>query len=266
MTRKTTVQHLRTPLLAALAASALIPAAVAAQAAASRPLPFSPGEACVYRASGPLGRIGSGTMAVEDGGTAGGRQTWLLRFDFRGRMGPVTAEDRTRSWFDPRAVASVRYTKHERSPLTSADEDVTMDLAAGRWSDPAGRGGPLASSAPLDELSFLYFLRTLRLADGESHTLTRHYEVDRNPVLVRVVERRTLRVPAGEYHTVVVEMRVRDRDRYGDTGLVRLYLSDDARRIPVRIDSSVPRVGRVTLTLQEASESCTPTSGATVAR
>jgi hypothetical protein len=262
-----TLKHLRTPVLAAaLGAAVLAPGALAGQAAATRPLPFAPGEACVYRASGPLGRIGSGTMSVEDAGTSAGRQTWLLRFEFRGRMGPMTAEDHTRSWFDPRAVASVRYTKRERSPLTSTNQDVTMDLAAGRWREPGGRSGPLASAAPLDELSFLYYLRTLPLADGETHTLTRHYEVDRNPVGVRVVERRALRVPAGEFHTVVVEMRVRDPERYGETGLVRLYLSDDARRILVRMDSAVPRVGRVTLALQETSERCAPSTGAIAAR
>jgi hypothetical protein len=263
----TTLRHLRTPALAAaLAAAALAPAALAGQASATRPLPFAPGEACVYRASGPLGRIGSGTMSVADAGTTAGRRTWLLRFDFRGRMGPMTAEDHTRSWFDPRALASVRYSKRERSPLTSTDQDVTMDLPAGRWREPDGRSGPLASEAPLDELSFLYYLRTLPLAEGETHTLTRHYEVDRNPVGVRVVERRRLRVPAGEFHTVVVEMRVRDPERYGDTGLVRLYLSDDARRILVRMDSSVPRIGRVTLALQETSERCAPSTGATASR
>jgi hypothetical protein len=159
----TTLKHLRTPALAAaLAAAALAPAALAGQASATRPLPFAPGEACVYRASGPLGRIGSGTMSVADAGTTAGRRTWLLRFDFRGRMGPMTAEDHTRSWFDPRALASVRYSKRERSPLTSTDQDVTMDLTAGRWREPDGRSGPLASEAPLDELSFLYYLRTLR--------------------------------------------------------------------------------------------------------
>jgi hypothetical protein len=234
--------------------------------AAANRLPFAPGEQCVYRASGPLGRMGTGIMAVEHAEGARGPATWLLRFDFRGRVGPVVAEDRTRSWFDPRALASVRFTKRERTPVSSADEDVTMDLAAGRWHSPDGSGGPLGSSAPLDELSFLYFLRTLRLADGDSYTFTRHYEVDRNPVEVRVVQRRALRVPAGEFSTVVVEMRVRDPERLGNAGLVRVYLTDDAHRIPVRIETSVPRIGRVVMALQEASGSCAPRAAALAAR
>jgi hypothetical protein len=263
--------HVRIPLMA-LAAAALAASAApdagplsAQTLAAAGALPFAPGEECIYRASGPLGRIGTGTMAVEHAGGGAGAGNWLLRFDFRGRVGPVVAEDHTRSWFDPRAVASVRYTKRERSPVSSTNEDVTMDLAAGRWSAADGTGGPLASRSPLDELSFLYFLRTLPLADGDSHTFTRHYEVDRNPVLVRVVERRRLRVPAGEFATVVVEMRVRDPDRYGQTGVVRLYLSDDVHRIPVRIESSVPRVGRVVMTLEDTSRGCAP-AGALAAR
>ncbi len=165
-------------------------------------------------------------------------------------------EDRTRSWFDPELRGARRFTKRERSPLGSRDEDVRMDVAARRWRDASGAGGSMATAAPLDELSFIYFIRTLRLAAGETHSLARHYDPARNPVQVRVVGRGPIEVPAGRFQTIEVEMRVKDPVRYRGEGVIQIHLTDDARRIPVRIESAIPRVGRMVLSLQSGTGTC----------
>jgi hypothetical protein len=253
-----TARHSRNHLRrrAASLALALGAAVLCVGDAASQDLPFGPGEQCVYRGSNRLGRIGTGTMTVEGPVQEGGRRTYLLRFDFNGRVGPATISDQSRSWWDPSAAASVRYTKRERSPVSSVTQDVRMDAGARRWAGENGRGGSMSTSEPLDELSFIYFLRTLRLADGDTYSFTRHYEPGRNPVSVRVVRRGTTRVPAGEFRTVQVEMRVKDPGRYGGEGVINFHFTDDARRLPVRIESSVPVGGRMVLSLQSGTGSC----------
>ncbi|HEX8690972.1 MAG TPA: DUF3108 domain-containing protein [Longimicrobium sp.] len=240
----------------ALAAAALLAAGGARAQEGGRELPFGPGEQCVYRGSTRLGRIGTGTMAVEGGEAVNGRRTYLLRFDFSGRFGPARVEDRTRSWFDPAELASYRYTKSERSPLASRSQDVRMDPGARRWQAAGGQGGAMPTAAPLDELSFIYFIRTLRLAAGDAYTLDRHYEAGRNPVVVRVVGRGQTRVPAGTFQTVEVEMRVKDPAHYRGDGVVRLHFTDDGRRVPVRIESSMPVGGRMVLSLESGSNGC----------
>lgn len=225
------------------------------------PLPFAAGETCVYRGSTGLGRIGTGTMAVEPAQSDGG-SLLLLRFDFRGRVGPAGIEDHSRSWFDPAALRAQRFTRRERSPLTSRDEDVRMDAGTRRWRTAAGGEGTMTTDVPLDELSFIYFVRTLRLAPGDSYTLARHYDPARNPVRVRVVRRGPVRVPAGTFQAVEVEMRVTDPARYRGEGTIQLHLSDDARRILVRMESAIPRAGRVVLSLESGVEGCTPTRSA----
>ncbi|HKP75867.1 MAG TPA: DUF3108 domain-containing protein, partial [Longimicrobiaceae bacterium] len=182
---------------------------------------------------------------------------WILSFDFRGRIGPVGVENHTRSWFDPAETASFRYTKQERSPLASSHEDVRMDRANRRWTGQQNPGGgAMPTAAPLDELSFIFFLRTLRLADGDSYSFSRHYDTARNPIRIRVVGRGPVTVPAGEFRAVEVEMRVRDPRQYGGEGVIRLHLTDDAHHIPVRIESRIPRAGHMTLLLETLSPTC----------
>lgn len=240
---------------AAALALALVLGAPAARGQ-SAPVPFAAGEELVYRASSSrFGKLGTGVMRVTGPEEVQGRRAFVLGFDFDGRMGPAVVRDRTRSWFDARTMASFRYTKTERSPLGSRSEDVRMDLADRRWAAADGEGGTLPTAAPLDELSFLYFIRTLPLEDGAAYDLNRHFDTRRNPVQVRVLGRERIAVPAGEFQTVAVEMRVRDPERYrdGKGTTIRLWLTDCARRIPVRIESSMPFVGSVTMSLQSSN-------------
>jgi hypothetical protein len=227
------------------------PAAMAAFAAAVEALPFRPDETLTYRVSVPiLGRIGTGTMAVAGPETVDATLALMLRFDFAGRAGVFRLADTTRSWIEPRRFASLRYEKREDSPLGSRREAVRIMPHSGRWTGAGGRGGELPSDAPLDELSFLFYVRTLPLAEGATYRLVRHFDAARNPVTFRVVKRERIRVPAGDFASIVVEMRVTDPDRYGGEGSIVLHLSDDSRRVPLRIVSSVPGAGRITFTLE----------------
>lgn len=237
-----------------LGASA-VPAASAAQTSPPR-LPFGIGEVMTYHARiGGFGASGTGEMRVEGPVAVRGRDTYLLRFDLDGRIGPMKIEGRTRSWLDPETMASLRYQKQERSPVSRRSEGVELFPEELVWRGDDGREGTLPNSAPLDELSFLYYVRTLPLANGALYSVERHFDERRNPVLVRVVGREHIRVPAGEFAAVVVEMQVQDGHHFDGGGVIRIHLSDDSRRIPLRIESSVKLVGKVVLSLKACNRS-----------
>jgi hypothetical protein len=246
-------------ILATLALGAV--AQLRAQEGAARQdttLPFAVGEKLVYRANlGKLRGRGRAVMRVEGPEDVRGRSTYRLRFDLEGRVVGLKVEDHTRSWLDMQAVAALRYTKREKSPLSTVTESVEVYPERGQWIGTADSGA-LSTEAPLDELSFMYFLRTLPLADGDEYTFERHYDQSRNPTRVRVVGRETIRVPAGEYATVLVEMYVKDRRRYDGEGVVRINLTDDDRRIPVRIASRMRGAGSTVLSLESVASSTTP--------
>jgi len=221
-----------------------------ATAAQEQALPFAVGEVLTYQVRiSRLGDVGTGRMWIEGPAVERGVTVWLFRSEIKAGKGPIRAVDRTASWFDPRAMGIVRFEKVEHHVLSNSQERVTIDRAASRWSDEAGPSGALASERPLDELSFLYFLRTLPLDRDTVLRVDRHFDAARNPTIIRVLGRDTLTTPAGIFRTRVVEMEVRDPKRYRGTGIIRIHLYEGACRIPIRIESRMPVLGVTTLTL-----------------
>jgi hypothetical protein len=230
----------------ALLAVALV--AMIAGEARSQVLPFRPGERLTYDAR--IGGVGRGTavMWVEGPVAVRGQPAYHLRFDIKAKVGFINVLNASESWLDAPRMSSLRFHKHERHPLSRMDQRAEIYPDEQRWASSDGASGRTMSEHPLDELSFIYFLRTVELPAGGALRFDRHFEMARNPTLVRVVGRETLETRAGTFRTIVVEMEVKD-GRYGGGGTIRLHLSDDARRIPVRIESSIPMAGRAMLLL-----------------
>ena len=218
-------------------------------------LPFAVGERLEYQVR--LSRVrasGRSVMTVECD-TVRGQSAYLLRFDFSAGFGPIRASDRTESWVDPSRLVALRFQKREQHPFWSGQEAVELFPDEHRWEGLGGTAGETATAVPLDELSFIYFLRTLPLANDSLYEFDRHYAADRNPITVQMVGRDTVLTGVGELATIVVELRVRDPRRYKDgVGLIRIHLTDDVRRIPVRIESDIPVVGKAVMTLRAWSQ------------
>lgn len=213
-------------------------------------LPFPVGEVLDYRVNVAFGgNIGRGQMRVEGPVLERGVPTWRLVSEMQAKRAFVKATDRTTSWVDPIRFATLRFEKSERHPLSNSDEEVMMDLAAGTWRDDEGHEQTLGSPLPLDELSFLYFLRTIPLDKEASYQFARHFDEQRNPTLVTVGAEETVETDAGSFATRVVIMHVRDPKHYKGVGLIKLNIETSPCRIPVRIVSRMPIVGTTTLTL-----------------
>ena len=222
-----------------------------AQAQVREALPFGVGERLTYRVRIPKMRAsGQGAMWVEGPVEVRGSTTFLLRFDMKAGLGPFQGRDRTHSWLDRERLMSLRYAKDEKHPLSTYHESVELFPGEKRWDAGKAGSGESATDEPLDELSFLYFLRTLPLDTGTVLEFNRHFDAGRNPTTVRVTGREVITTSAGVFETIAVEMHVRDPRRYRGQGLIRIHLSDDACRLPVRIESAMPVLGTTVLTLE----------------
>jgi hypothetical protein len=222
--------------------------------AVAHELPFASGEVLSYDARVSMfGRVGAATLRVADACSTGERDVLLLSFDVEGRAAFLRVSDETRSWIDPATLATLRYEKRESSPRGSYEESVTIFAEERRWQDASGRSFRSASQLPLDELSLLYFVRTLPLETGDSHLGAGHFDDRRNPVRLRVLGRSVTDVPAGRFAVIDIELKVRDPRRYRGNGSIRLQLTDDERRVPVRIRTSLPGTTPVTLELRSTT-------------
>jgi uncharacterized protein DUF3108 len=245
-----TTQRSRLTPSTTLVAAALTLSSATLPAQTTVSLPFAPGEQLTYSVRvGKLGRVGRGTMTVKGPIVVRDVEAYALHFDLRARVGFLTAVDRTCSWIDPQRMATLRFQKHERHPLSKYDENVELFPHEQRWERAVGDSGVSPTDDPLDELSFIYYVRTLPLVADTTYEFTRHFESGRNPIQIKVVRRDTLVTEAGKFPTVFVEMRVKDPRRYKGDGVIGIHLSDDSHRMPVRITSSMPLFGSTVLTL-----------------
>jgi hypothetical protein len=106
-----------------------------------------------------------------------------------------------------------------------------------------------ASENPLDDTAFFYFVRTLELEPGDSLAFHNYFRPDRNPVIVRVIERDTIDVPAGRFATIVIQPIIKgglfDGNRDG-----RMWLTDDDQRLIVQMKTKLA-FGTITMRLTD---------------
>lgn len=213
-------------------------------------VPFGAGERAEFQVKLGAITVGSGAMEVLGEETVRGHRTWHTRLRVSGGIPLARVDDRFDSWIDAAGLFSRRFKQDQKE--VRFERNRTYDFFPERrtFRRENGETGTIPTSQPLDDVSFLYYARTLPLEVGETYTLNRYFKADGNPVVLRVVRRDTVRVPAGSFATVVVEPTIKTDGLFGEGGRAEVHFSDDWRRIPVMIRSSVPVVGSLSMYLR----------------
>lgn len=212
-------------------------------------VPFGVGERFDYRVKfGPL-RVGKAFMAVEGIDSVAGHPTYHLRSVIQGSVPFYKLDDRQESWLDIYQLASRRYRQDTQQGDYKRVRQYEFDLENGVWVKGEGETEPIPAGA-LDDASFVYFVRTVPLEIGATYEWNRYYRSDRNPVILRVLRRETVNVPAGRFATIVVRPIIKTRGIFSEGGEAEIYISDDELRMPVRLVSKL-KIGTLTLELTE---------------
>lgn len=226
------------------------------------PLPFAPGESIQYKVHvGGMGTMGDATMSVEGPVDVRGTSTYVLRSRSRAGIGPFKGSQLMESWLDPLKVRSLRFHEQEHRFLRSRNVWVEILPDDRSWSDNHDASGESITSASLDELSFIYYLRTLPMRKDTTYEFSSHFDATRDPIRVKESSGRMVETPSGAVMTTLMEMHVHDPRRYQGEGVIRVFLSDDRCRLPVRIESSIPGMGSMVLTMDSyvvPGTSCEP--------
>jgi hypothetical protein len=204
------------------------------------PVPFGVGERLDYEVRLSGIRVGSGFMEVAKMDSIRGREAWHTSFGIKGGLAFYRVNDRYESWFDTRSLASLRY--HQEIDEGSYERQSRFEIYPDRkvFVDAKGAEFPTAED-PLDDGSFLYFLRTIPLEVGKEYTFDRYFRLDRNPVRIRVLRRERIPVPAGTFDAIVVQPIIKTRGIFSENGRAEVWLSDDEHRIMLQMKSRFSR-------------------------
>lgn len=212
------------------------------------PVPFGKGERADYSVKyGPFS-VGRGLMEVVGLDTIRGRETWHTLFRVRGGVPGFRVDDRMESWMDTYTLASLRHRQELNEGSRERERQFEIYPDSGFFVE-NGREPQPTVLLPLDDGSFLYFLRTIPLEIGQEYSFDRYFRPDRNPVRIQVLRRDTIRVPAGTFPTVVVRPIIKARGIFSENGRAEVWLSDDNRRLMIQMKSHL-KFGTLSLYLR----------------
>jgi hypothetical protein len=223
----------------ALAVAGAVLAATAARGSAAdaqeRRLPFSVGEQAQYQVKLGVVPVGSGSLSVTGIETIGGQQTFHAVMTVTGGTVGYRVNDRYETWIDTDGLFSRRFHQNLREGRFRRNRTYHFNPEARTFRRENDETGTLPTNRPLDDLSFIYYARTLPLEVGARYTLPHYFKADGNPVVIQVLRRETIEVPAGRFRTIVVRPVIQTDGIFGEGGRAEVHFSDDARRIPVLI-------------------------------
>jgi len=217
-------------------------------------VPFGPGEHLTYQVKLGVFDVGEGWLRVLARDTVRGRQTYPveLGLDASTMFGTIKVRDLFQSWIDVHTLASLRFHKDQHEVSYKSQKQFDIFPERREWSrTDAEKDGQTLSDQPLDEVAFMYFIRTLDLEVGQEYSFNNYFKEDGNPVVLRVLRRETKEVPAGTFETIVVQPIIQTDGLFSEGGKAEIYLSDDAERHIVYLRSEIPVVGSITLHLRE---------------
>ena len=218
-------------------------------------VPFGPGEHLIYKLKlGPFS-VGEGHMEVIGLDSVRGELTYHTSLRMEGGIIGFRVRDIFQSWFSVQDLVSQRFIKDQREGGYRAYrhyEFFPKERRFERGDNDEARDMP--TDQPLDDVSFLYFVRSLPLEVGDEYSFDRYFREGGNPVVIRVLRIETIDVPAGRFETIVVRPIIRTKGLFSQGGEAELYFTNDERKLLVMMKSKVPVVGSLTLHLKSFTE------------
>ncbi len=229
-------------------------------APAVRPMVPALGERLTYDVKFSAIQVGSGYMEAVGYDDVRGVNALHVRFLVRGGTFFYKVNDVLESWIDTTRFVSLRH----RQDLSEGSKDRERNFEffpERRTFAQDGNAEEPGLAEPLDDGSFLYFVRRVPLEVGRTYDFNRYFRPDRNPVRIIVLRRERIRVPAGTFNTIVIQPIIKAKGLFSEGGKAQVWLTDDSVRAMVQMKSSLP-IGSINLYLREYR----PAAGAVLIR
>ncbi|MBA3065714.1 DUF3108 domain-containing protein [bacterium] len=213
----------------------------------SAKLPFGDREELVYNVHWSFISVGEAVLGLERISTSSWRvYSTANSYPFFNSFYKV--RDIIESVWDLDAQRSLRFEKHLREGKKNREELIVIDTAANM----AVSKGDKWDVTPfaLDVLSALHFIRMKPLTVGKKIVMDVYTNKKLWPLEVEVIKKQKIKVGGKKYNTILVEPKMREEGIFSAKGRIWVWLTDDKKRIPVRMSSKV-LIGSVSVDLIE---------------
>ena len=212
---------------------------------------FRVGERTRYQAKYGLFTVGEAVLEVGGIDTVQGVETMRLRFEIKGGALWYDLEQTMQSWVGRVDFRSRRFEQHSVENKRRRDRVYDIFPDSGFYRQ-AGVDSTLPTVAePLDDVAFLYWVRTVPLELGKRYEYSRYFRPDRNPVIIKVVRRDRVTLAGRKWRALVVQPVIPNgRGIFADKAEAQMWISDDPQRIILAIVSTFS-FGTVTMKLKE---------------
>lgn len=217
---------------------------------------FGVGERLVFDVNYVNITAGEAVMAVSSIDTIAGRPCFKVMFSVNSTpffSSIYRVEDRYLTFIDVDAIVPWKFEQHIREGSYRRDFVAEFDQIHNRAKTSEGEYD--VPEYVHDIMSAFYYVRTIDFSTmkvGDGPTLFNFYKDKSHELKVRFLGRQTLEVEAGTFNTVVVEPLVKEGGLFKSEGRIVVWLTDDDRKMPVRVNTKV-LIGSIDTELREYS-------------
>jgi hypothetical protein len=199
-------------------------------------------------------KAGTAVQEIVDGGDSIKVTSTARSADYISVFFPV--EDKIESTLSKAQGSSLGLPRHYRMKVREGkhrrDKEITFDQSKGKayYTDNLGGEKAVVDILPntYDAYSSFYHIRTLKLEVGKSVFVNILDNKQLWNVEVQVLKKEKIETILGEVNTIMIRPLIKSEGIFEKKGAIDIWLTDDERRIPVRMKTKV-KIGSVTATL-----------------
>ncbi len=201
-------------------------------------VPFLAGENLTYDVRFGAIKVGTARMRVMGIESIRDQRAWHVLFTLSGGTIFYKVDDVYESWMDVTTLNSLRYVQRFDQGSREGIRQYEIFPERSVFQEVFKKNRIMPSVAdPLDDGSFLFFIRTVPLEVGQTYQFNRYFKPDRNPVTIRVLRRERVRVPAGAFDAIVIQPIIKTSGIFSEGGAAEIWLSDDDKRMMLQMKS-----------------------------
>jgi hypothetical protein len=217
---------------------------------------FGVGERLVFDVNYGFITAGEAVMSIPAYDSVAGRKCYRVEFTVNSLQSfswVYRVEDRYVTFIDEETIAPWKFEQHVREGTYKRDFVAEFDQVhlVARTTE----GTHPIPQYVHDIMSAFYYTRTIDFTGmkvGDILTLYNFYKDTTHELSVKFLGRQELEVEAGTFNTIVVEPLVKEGGLFKSEGRIVVWLTDDERKMPVRVNTKVI-IGSIDTELREYS-------------